>query len=416
MGAAEKILKQITAHKIWYGLIPYYFGMISDDAKDKKMKGPKLIKKFNLLKTFIAAAILLSISGLAGCDNTKPIKVGFVGCLTGRLSELGTDGRNGAVLAVENVNKAGGINNRVVELIIKDDKHDPEVAIQVDKELLEDDVVAIVGHMTSAMSTAVVPLINKEKILMISPTTSTNKLAGMDDYFFRVMPVSKSQSDHLAEHAIKRLGLRKVAAVYDKSNRAYTEGLYVNFKSEFENMGGKLTSVVTFTSGQETSYLKLTRTLIGSNPDGLLIVASALDTAMICQQLRKLNSSLPVLSVAWAKTSDLIRNGGPAVEGIIISITYNEDLKDKNFFTFKEQFNERFGKDPDFGAVFSYEATQILLDALSKTDNQKALKGVILNQSVYQGLQGEIRIDKFGDVQRKGFLVTVKDGRFVTLE
>ena len=62
------------------------------------------------------------------------------------------------------------------------------------------------------------------------------------------------------------------------------------------------------------------------------------------------------------------------------------------------------------------EATQILLDALSKTDNPKALKGVILNQSVYQGLQGEIRIDKFGDVQRKQFLITVKDGRFVTLE
>ena len=251
---------------------------------------------------------------------------------------------------------------------------------------------------------------------MISPTTSTNKLAGMDDHFLRVMSVSKTQSEHLAQHAAKKMGLRKVAAVYDKSNRAYTEGLYVNFKSEFENMGGKLTLVVTFTSGQETSYLKLSRTLIDSNPDGLLIAASALDTAMICQQLRKLNSSLPVLSSAWAKTSDLIRNGGPAVEGIIISITYNEDLKDKSFSTFKEQFNERFGTDPDFGAVFSYEATQILLDALSKTDNQKALKGVILNQSVYQGLQGEIRIDKFGDVKRKQFLITVKDGRFVTLE
>ena len=130
--------------------------------------------------TFSILIIIILGSGLTGCDNNKPIKVGFVGGLTGRLSDLGIAGRNGVIMAIEEINKAGGINKRPIELITKDDKQDPEVAVNVDKELIDEGVVAIIGHMTSAMSIAALPLINKKQILMISPTTSTNKLFGIE--------------------------------------------------------------------------------------------------------------------------------------------------------------------------------------------------------------------------------------------
>lgn len=185
---------------------------------------------------FMMLTIMILMTALGGCENKKPIKVGFVGCLTGRLSDLGTAGRNGAILAVEQINEAGGINGRPVELIVKDDKQDPEVAVQVDQELIEEGVAAIIGHMTSAMSMVAVPLMNKEKMLMISPTTSTNKLTGIDDYFLRITPPSKIQTDHLAGHAFNVMELRKMAGVYDLSNRAFAEGAYNNFKSEFENI------------------------------------------------------------------------------------------------------------------------------------------------------------------------------------
>jgi branched-chain amino acid transport system substrate-binding protein len=76
---------------------------------------------------------------MIGCEKKKePIKVGFVGGLTGRLSDLGSGGRNGVMLAVEEINNAGGISGRPVELITKDDKQDPEVAVKVDKELIDE--------------------------------------------------------------------------------------------------------------------------------------------------------------------------------------------------------------------------------------------------------------------------------------
>lgn len=369
-----------------------------------------------LFYALVMLPAFILISGFMGCENKKPIKVGFVGCLTGRLSSLGTSGRDGVILAVENLNNEGGINGHPVELIVKDDKQDPEVAVQVDKELIKQGVVAIIGHMTSAMSVAALPLINKEKTLMISPTTSTHKLAGIDDYFIRVMSLTRAQADHIANHAFKGMGLRKIAVVYDLSNRTFAEGLYHIFKSEFENMGGAFTLITTFTSGKDVSYLGLSRKMLESEPDGLLIIAGALDTAMTCQQIRKLGSDIPVIISGWANTLDLIEHGGPAVEGVIFSAADNKDSERKDYLTFKRQFNERFGRNPYFGAVFGYEAAQLLFSALSKTDDVKKLKDTIINQAIYHGLQGDIRMDKYGDVKRKRFLVTVKDGQFETQE
>jgi len=147
---------------------------------------------------------------------------------------------DGLLKAVEEINSRGGVDGRPVELITKDDKQDPEEALRVDRELVDEGVVAIIGHMTSAMSMAVLPFINKEKILMISPTTSTNKLTGIDDFFIRIMEPHKSEIDHLARQAFKVMGLKKMAAIYDLSNRAYTEGYFHNFKQEFEGLGGKI--------------------------------------------------------------------------------------------------------------------------------------------------------------------------------
>ena len=353
-----------------------------------------------------------------GCGKGKePVNVGFVGGLTGRLSDLGIAGRNGVILGVEEINEAGGINGRPVVLITKNDRQDPKVAVKVDRELIDEGVVAIIGHMTSAMSMAALPLINKEGILMISPTTSTNNLASIDDYFMRVMTPNKSETDHLAGHAFKAMGLRKMAAVYDLSNRAYTEGYFNNFRSEFKKMGGEIILCETFTSGPDVSFKNLAAALLESDPeDGLLIVAGALDTAMICQHIRMTGSKAPILSCGWAMTCDLLEHGGPAVEGVIFSRLLDGESQHETYLKFKERYGKRFGRDANFAASHGYEAAHLLFEALKRNDSPEELKGTILEQRIVHGVQGDFELDKYGDPQRKRFLITVKDGQFKTLE
>lgn len=361
------------------------------------------------------AVFILSIlvSAAIGCENKKnPIKVGFVGGLTGRLSDLGTAGRNGVILAVEEINRRGGIDGRPVELITKDDKQDPEVALRVDRELIDEGVVAIIGHMTSTMSMAAVPFTNKQRVLMISPTTSTDKLKGIDDYFVRVMPPNKAETDHLARHAFKVMGLKKMVVIRDQSNRAYVEGYLNNFRDEFEGLGGKIVHVEDFTSGKGVDFMKLADSLIKPDTDGALIVAGALDAAMICQRVRMTGSKLPILSSGWALMVAFLHDGGPAVEGVVFSQLFDRKSRHKTYLKFRKRFKDRFDKEPNFAAAHGYEAALALFKALSETSEPEKLKATILEQGIFDGVQGSFEVDKYGDPQRKRYLIVVENGQF----
>jgi len=329
---------------------------------------------------------------ISGCQDKPPVKLGFSGCLTGKLSDLGTGGRDGAILAVEQINQAGGISGHPLQLIIRDDKHDPATAIQVDKELIQEGVAAIIGHMTS-----------------------TNRLAGIDDCFFSVCPPSKAESVHLARHMSGKMKLKTLACAYDLSNRAFTEGWYQHLKAKFEDMGGQLIFFTTFTSGQPFSYLTLAQDLLASEADGLVLAASALDTAMICQQLAKIGSDIPVVSSGWANTPAFIHHGGTAVEGVLFSQTFNSKSNEASFLSFKKQFMERFGREPNFAAACGYDAVQLFFNGLSRADHAGSLRDALKNSRI-DAVQGELEIDAYGDATHRRFLVTVRNGQFEVME
>jgi branched-chain amino acid transport system substrate-binding protein len=375
---------------------------------------PRLSGALRVLPIF-CCLLILTTGLVTGCGPKRPIKVGFVGCLTGRLSDLGLAGRNAVMLAVEEVNQAGGIQGRPVELLIRDDKHDPDVALQVDAELIEEEVVAIIGHMTSTMTLTAIPLINEKRMLLLSPTTSTNELTGIDDYFVRVMPPNISETQHLSQHLFETVGARKLACVYDLSNQAFTEEWYRNFSTAFETLGGTVPFRATFTSGEDVSYLELAQNIINADTDGLVIIAGALDTAMICQQLRKLEAELLIVSSGWSKSQDLIQHGGLAVEGILISEAYDQQSQDETYLAFRDRYEERFGRKVGFAAVFGYNAAHVLFQAFSRKTRQQSLKDALINQT-FDGLQGDITLDQYGENTQRRFLVTVKNGRFVTIE
>ncbi len=352
----------------------------------------------------------------AGCKEPAPIRVGFAGCLTGRLSDLGVSGRNGVMLAVAERNDNGGIDGRRIELIVKNDRHEPEAAIRVDRELIAAGVTAIIGHMTSSMSMAVMPVINEARLPMISPTTSTNQLADIDDYFFRVMPPNRHESNHLADYARDDLGLDTIALVYDLSNPVYTKGWQRNFTARFTDRGGTVVFSETFTSGSDAPYLALIQQLLGADPAGLVVIGGAIDTAMICQQLRKLGANLPIIAAGWSRTMDLIRHGGSAVEGIVYSSIFDRNSRLPSNLAFMDRYQQRFGGQPDFAAACAYEAGQLLFKALENSTAASDLKAAILSVGTLQGVQGLIRIDPYGDADRRRFLVSVRNGRFTLLE
>jgi branched-chain amino acid transport system substrate-binding protein len=343
-----------------------------------------------------------------------PYKIGFSGGLTGRYSDLGTAGRNGVILAFEEVNGAGGVGGRRIELITKDDRQDPGVAARVDRELIEEGVQAIIGHMTSTMSMAVLPLINEKRIVMISPTSSTGELKGKDDYFIRVIGTSIEKPRRLAEFAIRVAD--SVSILYDLENREYSESYVRHFTQRFSELGGKAGLLLPFSREDKDAFDVLAARLTESGCKGILLVASAMDAAAVCQQLRKISKDFRVFSSGWAMTQDFIQNAGRAAEGVIFAEFFSAESRAEDYLAFKRRYVDRFGAEPNFAAAYGYDAAMVLIAALRKDPDPSRLKKTILEIRRFKGPQGPFEIDSFGDAVRPPALARVSQGRFVPVE
>ncbi len=286
----------------------------------------------------------------------------------------------------------------------------------MDGELIAEGVAAIVGHMTSAMSVAAVPLMNEKKMVMLSPTSTTNALTGKDDYFLRMEPSGKAQTESLARHAFQKAGFKRIAVIYDLANRSYTEDCFQVFSRSFVSHGGTVAAVETFTSGGNHAFSDIVPRMISARPDAVLLIANAADAADICQQIRKTKTRVAILSSGWAMTGEFLQKGGKAAEGVVFNNFIDRDSRHPRYLRFVEAYRNRFGTDPDFGAMMSYEAIRLLADALALNEEPTQLKQTILGIDMVYVLLGYIKIDRFGEAKRESWVITVKNGRFQKLE
>jgi branched-chain amino acid transport system substrate-binding protein len=359
---------------------------------------------------------LSSIGYLMACAPEPPILLGFVGGLSGRVADLGISGRNGAILAVEDINSAGGVHKRKVKLLVMDDKQDGKTAEQEVTNLIDNGVVAIIGHMTSSMSMQTVPIVNEKKIIMISPTTTTTFLSKKDDYFYRVSNTTESYATKMARYLFDTLTIRNVAVIYDLRNKAYTESWLGDFRREFKRAGGRIAAAVTFYSGPDVHLFDVAKQALVPGVEAMVISASAMDTAMLCQQARKMGKDITIAASEWAATEKLLELGGVAVEGVIVSQFFDRNSTDPMYVKFRQEYKQRFGNEPGFASVNSYDAANVVLAAIKKQKGGKLLKKSIQQIREYKGVQGLVKIDQYGDADRETFLSVVRNGEFVVAQ
>ena len=350
------------------------------------------------------------------CRETPPLKIGFVGGMTGRVADLGVAGRDAVILAVEEKNQAGGIAGRKVELVVRDDRQDAESAKQAIRELTNEQVVAIIGPMTSSMAAVIQPLINSAQVVTVSPTTKSDQFSGQDDFFLRVTAPLSRNAEKIASHAVKELNLKRFAVISDDSNREFSETWLDYFKKSLSAVGGQVVSVETFTSGPNVHFLPIVERILQSEPDAVLFINNAIDTALLAQQIRKLESNVPLFSSEWAFTTDLLSFGGRAVNGMISFHSFNANSQDAGYLSFAEGFAKRFGYAPSFATVLAHDAASYLFAGLEKNPSPRGLKESMLKLGSFSGLQSNVVVDTFGDVERELFLTVIENGQFKVAE
>jgi branched-chain amino acid transport system substrate-binding protein len=273
------------------------------------------MKKSRVLTVVLAVMLIVSM-GLVfgGCKaESKTIKIGAIMPMTGPVSLYGTGTVNAIKIAVDEINKAGGINGKQIEFIYEDDEAKPEKSVLAYKKLTtQDKVDVIIGCLTSSCSLAVAPLAQADKIPMISTSSTNLKVTQVGDYIFRTCYLDPFQGTGCANYAFKDLGKKTAAIMYDNAND-YSKGLADAFEAAFTAAGGTITNKEAYTKGDTDFSAQLTK-IKGSTPELLFLPDYYSTVSLVAKQVRSLGMA-DVVMMGGDGWDEIVNNAGEEVVG-----------------------------------------------------------------------------------------------------
>ena len=374
-----------------------------------------MVSSQSVRSPFACILVLIAVLLSAQCtkESPQPFHIGYIGSLTGKYSALSTNGMNGAIIAVEEYNSSGGINGRPIEMLIRDDQGDPEIARKIAMELADSGIRFIIGPFITASGTTILPIINENEILTISGTIMGDNLENLDDYFIKLNPSTRSYGSRIAEFLIGE-GYTKPGFIADSKNDPYCSTFYDGYRSMVMKKQEAVLPPVEYDGSKEVQYSEIADTVLQGEPDSVLICSSALDAALLSQYMRRLSPGIFLMSTPWGISEELLRNGGDAVEGLhfFMSVQYS-DLSARAM-DFEKRFQSRFRQEISFAAIFNYEAADMLIEALrtGPEDGPEKIKRRILDKSVHKGVQMDFGMDSEGDPIRPLILHKIEEGQF----
>ena len=363
------------------------------------------MKKFYILFSIIILTIVYFLFFFK--DSKETIKIGFVGALTAKYSDLGNPMMNGIILAFEE--EKFEINGKQIELIFKDDKKDEEVNKKIVNDFIDQGIKIVMGNVTSSMSKISMSIINKhEDMFMISAASASNEFSGIDDQFFRVHVANNAQRFDSFTKYIRNNNYKKIYGIYDPGNITYTKDYLENFEKSFISNGGE--NFIKYSKTDE-NLDDLVSQINNSNPDLILICANSVDAARVVQYLKIKGINTQIASSEWAMTPSFIGNTGKYSEGIIFNIDYDEHSQNEDFIKFLNNYKEKYKIEPSLYASKGYELARVIIELL-KMGDQTELKKNLLIKKEFKGLQDTIVFDQYGDVIREFNTFKVINGKF----
>lgn len=366
----------------------------------------------------VLLCFLVSWVPLKGCLFKDPVRVGFVGPLTGRFFDLGTHGRNGAMLAAEFVNASGGVKGRPLELVLADDEGTISGAVTSVHRLLSQGVRIFLGPMTSTQVLAVLPSVDQFEAVCLSPTASSQVLDDRADALFRMAPSDAVQVDALAKRILLDRRARTVVVLWDADNEAFAKAYAESFGEAFRRRKGIVVAQYPFRSSMPSAWESLMQPIQHTGTEAILVVASAKETAYLCQWLARKGIKAAVFTSFWAQSAELMVFGGRTVEGVelVSAVHLDPETSSAEMKEFISAYRHRFGKDPNHAAVFSYEAVLLLTRALEKSlDGHIPLRTALIQDHEMLGPTGPLRLTPSGDRILPCVVEKVVQGRFRVL-
>ncbi|NQU77958.1 penicillin-binding protein activator [Candidatus Falkowbacteria bacterium] len=359
----------------------------------------------------VIAGIWYSVAKKEGEEDT--IKIGAVLPLTGNAAVWGERSRKGIDIAVKEINSAGGINSRELEIIYEDNLSQAAESVKVLQKLINvDKIKIIIGSVNSPETLAMAPVAEENKVIIIAPGSSSPKVTTAGDYIFRTRVSAEVESLELADKIINTLKLNDIALLYRDDD--YGHGVGEAVKQHFENFGGTVKQVEVFLPGATDFKTSLTK-IKAKEPEVILIAAEPKEVGLIMKQREELGIDTPVLIHSGSKGPEINELAKDAANGLIVLNTFDKTSKKTSDFI--EKYNIEYGEEAEFVSALAYDATKILADMIQRCEiDNECIKDNLYQTKDYQGASSVLTFDENGDVIQPFIMEVFKSGQFVPYE
>lgn len=347
-------------------------------------------------------------------QNEDVIKIGAILPLTGDAAQYGKAAQKGIELAIEEINEQGKTNKKKFEIIFEDTQGNPKTGVTaIQKLILKDKITAAIGGLFSSVTLAVAPVMNQNKIVLLSPASSAPKITQAGDYIFRNCPSDVYEGGIMADYAFDQLDIRKAAILY--VNNDYGVGIKTIFAKQFIAKSGQIIAEESFEQNATDFRTQLIK-IKNAHPEAIYLIGHK-EMGLALKQAKELGIQYQFLSTVMFEDPKILEIAGSAAEGVIYSASsFDTKSDDPTIKKFVSSFEDKYGQKPDVFSALSYDAMKIMeLAFKSANSTDSEIKESIYQIKNYSGVMGTISFDLNGDVVMSPVIKEVKDGTFTFL-
>jgi branched-chain amino acid transport system substrate-binding protein len=345
--------------------------------------------------------------------HAQDMVIGEYGSLTGGTATFGISTDEGLQLAVDQINAKGGVLGRQLKVVVEDDQSRPEEAVTVVQKLInEDKVVAVIGEVASTRSLAAAPVCQRAHIPMLSPSSTNPKVTQVGTYIFRACFIDPFQGAAMANFAMNKLSMKKLAILYDVKND-YSVGLRQFFIDTITKNGGEIVADESYGEGDIDFKAQLTK-IRAANPDGIYVPGYYTEVGLICRQARELGITVPLMGGDGWDSDKTFEIGRDAVNGCYFTNHYSPDEDRPQVKAFVDAYRAKYnGKMPDAMAILGYDSMDLMADAIRRAGDTKGkdIRDALASTRDFPAASGDITIDAHRNAQKPIVILKIENDK-----
>ncbi len=361
-----------------------------------------------------AVALLLQVTAWA-----QPIKIANIVELSGAGATSGTNFRDGEMLAVKEINAAGGILGHRIETTTADTQSNPGVAKGLAQKAIDDEVFAVFGPVFSGSIMVSMAETRRAEIPNFTGGEAASITKQGNPYIFRTSFTQDSAMPRIARYMAGPLKVKTLALIY--VNNDYGKGGRESLMNALQPVGIKLVSD-TSTEQNQVDFSAAVLKARQSNADAIFVYLNEEESARAVRELRKQAVAKPVVGETTLVGQKVIELAGAAANGTVAHVGLTVDAPIPAMRAFRARFDNEYHYTPDHNGIKGYTGMYVLKAAIEKVGKldrkavAQALHGMKISAAKYPGVIMDVAFDNNGDLDRESFLVEVRDGRQVIKE